>query len=138
MPVYARERKTTSIQYVATAQKIQAEILSYCMNEKRFSKKYRYVLVQDIINKSNELGDNVIGAKAIFPNTEEHVILRKRYLERAIVNCYQLENKFTLACRTVQSVTPDSLKNITSLLLDELTLLKNVLKSVKLVSNEKV
>ena len=138
MPVYKRERKTTATQYIATAQKLQVEILNYCMNEKRFSKKYRYILVQDIINKSNEFADNVVGSNAIFPNTEEKVALRKRYLERAIVNCYQLENKFLLACRTIESVTPDNLKNITSLLFDELILLKNTLKSVKLINGEKV
>ena len=86
MPVYARERKTTQAQYVATAQKLQAEIMIFCMNEKRFSKKYRFILVQDIINKSSEFADNVIGSNAVFPNTEEKLALRKRYLERAIIN----------------------------------------------------
>lgn len=136
MPVYARERKTTQAQYVATAQKLQAEIVIFCMNEKRFSKKYRFILVQDIINKSNEFADNVIGSNAVFPNTEEKLALRKRYLERAIINIDQLENKFLLACRVIKTVTPDNLKNITNLLLDELALLRATLKNAKLVGNE--
>ena len=136
MPVYARERKTTQAQYVATAQKLQAEIVIFCMNEKRFSKKYRFILVQDIINKSNEFADNVIGSNAVFPNTEEKLALRKRYLERAIINIDQLENKFLLACRVIKTVTPDNLKNITNLLLDELALLRATFKNAKLVGNE--
>ena len=138
MPVFKRERKTTAIQYIATAEKLQVEIVSYCMNEKHFSKKYRYIIVQDIVNKANELADNVMGSNAIFPNTDERLNLRKRYLERAIINCYQLENKFLLACRIINGVNPDNLKNITSLLLDELMLLKSTLKGTKLLSNEKV
>ena len=136
MPVYARERKTTQAQYVATAQKLQAEIMIFCMNEKRFSKKYRFMLVQDIINKSSEFADNVIGSNAVFPNTEEKLALRKRYLERAIINIDQLENKFLLACRVIKTVTPDNLKNITNLLLDELALLRATLKNAKLVGSE--
>ena len=136
MPVYARERKTTQAQYVATAQKLQAEIVIFCMNEKRFSKKYRFILVQDIINKSNEFADNVIGSNAVFPNTKERLALRKRYLERAIINIDQLENKFLLACRVIKTVTPDNLKNITNLLLDELALLRATFKNAKLVGNE--
>ena len=136
MPVYARERKTTQAQYVATAQKLQAEIMIFCMNEKRFSKKYRFILVQDIINKSSEFADNVIGSNAVFPNTEEKLALRKRYLERAIINIDQLENKFLLACRVIKTVTPDNLKNITNLLLDELALLRATLKNAKLVGSE--
>jgi len=136
MPVYARQRKTTQTQYIATAQKLQVEIVKYCMSEKHFPKKYRYILVQDIIDKANEFADNVIGSSAVFPNTEERLALRKRYLERAIINCNQLENKFLLACRIIEAVTPDNLKNITSLLLDELNLLKNALKNAKVINSE--
>ena len=136
MTVYKRERKTTQTQYITTGQKLQVEIVNYCMNEKRFSKKYRYILVQDIINKTNELADNIIGASAIFPNTEEKLLLRKRYLNGAIINCNQLENKFLLACRVIKDVTPDSLKNITSLLIDELALLRATLKNSKIINSE--
>ena len=137
MTIYARERKTTAIQYIVTVQKLQVEILSYVMKDKYFPKKYRYILVQDIMNKANELADNVIGSNSAFPNTEERLSLRKRYLDRAIINCRQLENKFLLACRVIKEVTPESLKNITGLLLEEIGLLKNTLKNTKLIEQQK-
>ena len=35
MPVYARERKETAIQYVVTAQKLQTIVIKFLMNEKK-------------------------------------------------------------------------------------------------------
>lgn len=138
MPIHKRERKTTAIQYIVTAQKLQVEVFNYVMKDKYFPKKCRYILVSDIMNKVNELADNVIGSDSVFPNTEERLNLRKRYLDRAIINCNQLETKFLLATRAIAKVTPDSLKNISSLLVDELALLKNALKAAKLIEQQKV
>lgn len=138
MSVYARERKETVTQYVVTAQKLQVITLQILMNEKKFPKKWRYILIQDAILKANELLDNVVAAHNIFPTTEERLKQRKQSLYNAVINCYQLENKLLCMVRTINGVTAETVSNITSLLLDEITLLKKAYKNAKIIGNKEV
>ena len=138
MPVYAKDRKETSIQYIVTAQKLQVAADRYVMNEKRVPKKWRYMLAQDVINKVSELLDNVVASNTVFPNTEERLALRKKYLQQAVINCFQLENKLLCMVRVIETVTPNSLSEITSLLSDEIALLKRVMQNAKIVGQKEV
>ncbi len=138
MPVYAKDRKETNIQYVVTAQKLQIATVRFVMNDKRVPKKWRYMLAQDIVNKVSELVDNVVGANTIFPNTEEKLDGRKKYLQRAIINAYQLENKLNALVRILETVTPNNLKEIISLLSDEIALLKKTHQNAKVVGQKEV
>ena len=134
MPVYAKDRKTTKLQYIVTAQKLQVAVIQYLMNDNHVPKKWRYMLAQDAILKVSELLDNVIASNTIFPNTEEKLALRKKYLQQALINCYQLENKMLCMVRTIQSVNAENLKQITSLLFDEVNLIKGASQNAKIIS----
>lgn len=134
MSVYAKDRKTTKLQYIVTAQKLQVAVIQYLMNDNHVPKKWRYMLAQDAILKVSELLDNVVASNTIFPNTEEKLTLRKKYLQQALINCYQLENKMLCMVRTIQSVNAENLKQITSLLFDEINLIKGASKNAKIIS----
>ena len=134
MSVYAKDRKTTKLQYIVTAQKLQVAVIQYLMNDNHVPKKWRYMLAQDAILKVSELLDNVIASNTIFPNTEEKLTLRKKYLQQALINCYQLENKMLCMVRTIQSVNAENLKQITSLLFDEVNLIKGASQNAKIIS----
>lgn len=134
MSVYAKDRKTTKLQYIVTAQKLQVTVIQYLMNDNHVPKKWRYMLAQDAILKVSELLDNVVASNTIFPNTEEKLTLRKKYLQQALINCYQLENKMLCMVRTIQSVNAENLKQITSLLFDEINLIKGASQNAKIIS----
>ncbi len=134
MSVYAKDRKTTKLQYIVTAQKLQVAVIQYLMNDNHVPKKWRYMLAQDAILKVSELLDNVVASNTIFPNTEEKLTLRKKYLQQALINCYQLENKMLCMVRTIQSVNAENLKQITSLLFDEVNLIKGASQNAKIIS----
>ena len=134
MSVYAKDRKTTKLQYIVTAQKLQVAVIQYLMNDNHVPKKWRYMLAQDAILKVSELLDNVVASNTIFPNTEEKLTLRKKYLQQALINCYQLENKMLCMVRTIQNVNAENLKQITSLLFDEVNLIKGASQNAKIIS----
>ena len=134
MSVYAKDRKITKLQYIVTAQKLQVAVIRYLMNDNHGPKKWRYMLAQDAILKVSELLDNVVASNTIFPNTEEKLTLRKKYLQQALINCYQLENKMLCMVRTIQSVNAENLKQITSLLFDEVNLIKGASQNAKIIS----
>ena len=134
MSVYAKDRKITKLQYIVTAQKLQVAVIQYLMNDNHVPKKWRYMLAQDAILKVSELLDNVVASNTIFPNTEEKLTLRKKYLQQALINCYQLENKMLCMVRTIQSVNAENLKQITSLLFDEVNLIKGASQNAKIIS----
>ena len=138
MPVYKKDRKETAIQYIVTAQLLQTAVIKYMMNEKRVPKKWRYMLARGAMLKASELLDNVIGSNAVFPSDEHKLQTRKDYLQAAICNAYQLESRLLCMIRCIQTVTPDSLKQISGLLLDEITLLKKTLKNAKIIGKAEV
>lgn len=138
MTVYKRNRKETATQYVVTAQELQVAVIRYVMNEKYVPKKWRYILVRDVIHVVSEIVNNVVGAHRTFPNTEERLVTRRHYLEKSSVMCYQLQSQLLCMVRTIDSVNADNLGGITSLLLSEVELLSKTLKNSHLVAQQEV
>lgn len=138
MTVYKRNRKETSTQYVVVAQNLQVAVIKYMMNEKYVPKKWRYMLAHGAMRISSDILDNVIGSYRTFPNTEERLLERKRYLDRAVVGCYQLQSRLLCMVRTIDTVNAENLGNITSLLLDEIELLSKTLKNSHIVGQQEV
>lgn len=91
------------------------------------------MLVQDAVNKVCELLDNVVASNSVYPNTEEKLQLRKKYLQTAAINAYQIENKFQCMVRVIETVKIKNLESIMSLLFDEVNLLKGAYQNAKLV-----
>lgn len=133
MAVYAKDRKKTATQYIVTAQALQTAVIKYLMNENHISKKWRYMLVQDAVNKVCELLDNVVASNSVYPNTEEKLQLQQKVFAGGGVNAYQLENKFQCMVRVIETVKIKNLETIMSLLFDEVNLLKGAYQNAKLV-----
>ena len=138
MTVYKRNRKETSTQYVVVAQNLQVAVIKYMMNERYVPKKWRYMLAHGAMRISSDILDNVIGGYRTFPNTEERLLERKRYLDKAVVGCYQLQSRLLCMVRTIDTVNAENLGNITSLLLDEIELLSKTLKNSHIVGQQEV
>ena len=138
MPVYKRNRKETATQYVVTAQQLQKVTIQYLMNEIRVPKKWRFVLAQEAIHTVCGILNNVIGAHNTFPNTQERLEERKKYLQRAYIGCYQLQNQLMCMINVIQTVTVGNLGEITGLLLDEIELLSKTIKNSHVVGGKEV
>lgn len=134
MTVYKRNRKETATQYIVTARQLQVSVIRYVMNNDYVPKHWRYILVKDVVHCVSELVNSVIGANKTFPNTAEKLAERRRYLDKAVVCCYQLQNYLQLMIdMKIGKTTADRLKNITGLLLSEIELLAKTAKNSKIV-----
>ena len=127
--VYKRFRGETETQFIINALELQSELTRYCTKEKIIPKKYRLLIGVPIINKVDELVDNITFANSIFPTNETEIEQRKEYQVKAIANCFQLQNYIVKLEKTVDSVTISSLDKIIDLLCVELNLLKAWKKS---------
>ena len=127
--VYKRFRGETKTQFIINALELQSELTRYCTKEKFIPKKYRLLIGVPIINKVDELVDNITFANSIFPTNETEIEQRKEYQVKAIANCFQLQNYIVKLEKTVDSVTISSLDKIIDLLCVELNLLKAWKKS---------
>lgn len=127
--VYKRFRGETETQFIINALELQSELTRYCTKEKFIPKKYRLLIGVPIINKVDELVDNITFANSIFPTNETEIEQRKEYQVKAIANCFQLQNYIVKLEKTVDSVTISSLDKIIDLLCVELNLLKAWKKS---------
>lgn len=124
--VYKRFRGTTGTQFEITALELQTEITKYCVNEKYVPKKWRLLIGIPLVNKVDELVDNISFANSIYltkNSAKEDVELRLRYQVKAIANCYQLQNLIIKLENTVDKVTIKSLDKIIDLLCVERNLL---------------
>ena len=132
--VFKRLRGTTGTQFEITALDLQTEITKYCVNEKYVPKKWRLLIGVPLINKVDELVDNISFANSIYvtkTSPESDFNLRRNYQIKAIANCYQLQNLIIKLENTVDKVTIKSLDKIIDLLCVERNLLLAWKKSTK-------
>lgn len=127
--VYKRLRGETETQFIMNALELQTQLTKYCVKEKFVPKKYRLLIGVPIINKVDELVDNITFANSIYPTNELEFQQRKEYQIKAIANCFQLQNYIVKLEKTIDSVTISSLESIIELLCVELNLLKAWKKS---------
>ena len=138
MAVYKRNRKETATQYVVTGQKLQRAVIQYVMNDKYVPKKWRLVLAQESINLACEMMNNIIAAHNTFPTAEDKLAIRKEYLRKAYINCYQLQDSLMCLENVIPTVTDKSLGEIASLLVDEIGLITKTGKNSKVINQQKV
>ena len=122
--VYKRFRGETEIQFIMTALDLQVEITKYVINRKHIPKAARLIVGLPLVEKIDEMVDNITFANWIYPKTQAELELRKEYQQKAIINCYQLQNKIIKAERCIDTVNIKSLEKIIDLLCKELPLLK--------------
>lgn len=127
--VHKRLRKETELQFLQTAWELQFELTKFIMREKNLPKKWRLVLGCPIIAKVDELVDNLNFANCIYPTKIEDVRLREQYQQRAIANCWQLQNKLVRMIECVETVKIEKMETIINLLSDTEILIKKWKKS---------
>ena len=125
-------RGETETQFIVNALELQSLLTQYCVKEKYVPKKYRLLIGVPIINKVDEMVDNITFANSIYPTNEAELQERKRYQVRASANCFRLQNYIIKLEKTIDSVTISSLDKIIDLLCIELNLLKAWKKSDKI------
>lgn len=130
--VFKRYRKDTELQFMLTALDLQVAVTKYAMSDKKIPKKWRIVLGVPLVEKVDEMMDNITMANSIFPDSEESMALRRRYQDLAIGNCYQLHNKLNRTLQCVSTVTIENLTPIIDLWNKEVSLLKRWKKSDKI------
>ena len=129
-------RGETETQFIVNALELQSLLTQYCVKEKYVPKKYRLLIGVPIINKVDEMVDNITFANSIYPTNEAELQERKRYQVRAIANCFQLQNYIIKLEKTIDSVTISSLDKIIDLLCIELNFLKAWKKTDKIRSSK--
>ena len=129
--VHKRLRKETELQFLQTAWELQFELTKYVMKEKNLPKKWRLILACPIIAKVDELVDNLNYANCIYPTKIEDVRLREQYQQKAIANCWQLQNKLVRMIECVETVKIEKMERIINLLSDAEILIKKWKKSDK-------
>ena len=129
--VHKRLRKETELQFMKTAWDLQIELTKFVMKEKNLPKKWRLIIACPIIEKVDELVDNLNYANCIYPTCVEDVKLREKYQQKAIANCWQLQNKLVRMIECVETVKIEKMENIINLLSDCEILIKKWRKSDK-------
>lgn len=131
--VYKRFRGETPTQFEINAIKLQTLVAKFCVKEKFMPKKYRLLLGIPLVNKSDELMDNIVFANSIYVTNEREATLRKSYQTKAIACCYQLQNLIVKLESTVDTVKIENLEEIIETLCQERLLLLAWRNSEKVV-----
>ena len=129
--VHKRLRKETELQFLKSAWELQFELTKFVMREKNLPKKWRLIIAQPIIAKVDELIDNLNFANCIYPMRINDAILREQYQQKAIANCWQLQNKLVRMIECVETVKIEKMENIINHLSDCEILIKKWKKSDK-------
>ena len=96
------------------------------------------MLAQGGINLVCEMVNNIIAAHNTFPNTEEKLAIRKEYLRKAFVCCYQIQQHLLCMINVIPTVKVSNLEEIMSLLVDEIGLITKTGKNSKVVKQQEV
>ena len=129
--VHKRLRKETELQFLKSAWELQFELTKFVMREKNLPKKWRLIIAQPIIAKVDELIDNLNFANCIYPTRINDAILREQYQQKAIANCWQLQNKLVRMIECIETVKIEKMENIINHLSDCEILIKKWKKSDK-------
>ena len=127
--VHKRLRKETELQFMQTAWELQFELTKFVMREKNLPKKWRLVLGCPIVEKVDELVDNLTYANCIYPTSISDVELREKYQQMAVANCWQLQNKLVRMIECVETVKIEKIETVINLLSDAENLIKKWKKS---------
>jgi len=99
----------------------------------RVPKSYRFTFAQPMALTARSMVYNIVTADAFYPNTQENVSARKRYLTLAIADCEQLYQDLQCMMATGLPITAASLDALNEMLDAEINLLKGARKGVKLI-----
>ena len=128
MSVLKRFRSESPFAVRDEARKLEIKIIKLCMNEKYFSKRYRFILTVDIIQDAHKLADYIEAANKL-DLTEATSKRRLMYQKEAIVRIEYILRKFILAEELGFTIPEASLKELGEDLVKEEKLIKNWIES---------
>jgi len=103
------------------------------LQESAVPKRYRLTNGLPTIEAARSIVYNINRADCFYPNREENVIERKKYLTLAIADCEQLCLDLQCMLKMNLPVKPSCLENLIGMLDEEIELLKGARKRVRLV-----
>lgn len=116
--VYARNRKQTPFDPLDFAAALQDAITKQCGDERYVPKKWRLLLGQDLLKKTDELMDNVMYANGLNTKEERQRKLRQDYQRMAYINCDQIDRKLARLIEVVPTANAGGMHDILKLLAD--------------------
>ena len=129
--VFARNKQETELLFLVKARELQQEITKFVMREHVLPKKWRLAIGLDLIKKVDELVDNITYANTVRAINSDLKLMRQKYQQLALANCFQLQNRMVRAEKCVQTVTPEIKARIIELINHEWNLLRAWVKSEK-------
>ena len=128
MSVLARFRSESPFEVRENARKIEVRIIKLCMNEKYFPKRYRFILVTDIINDAHKMVDYIEAAN-IIPLTEDFHMKRIMYQKESYIRIENIFRKLILAEELGFTIPEATLIELGEALKKEEGLIKNWIES---------
>lgn len=94
MSVIKSKRGESKMQFLSTAMDLEVFTLKACLD---FSKRYTFLLTNEISDLSKSIFDNVKRANSIYPKTKDEVKLRRQMLLLAYADCQCLISQIQIA-----------------------------------------
>ncbi|MGO5592785.1 hypothetical protein [Acidaminococcus sp. HCP3S3_G9_1] len=100
MAIPKSKRSTTPLSVLVEADILVCYTIQLCTDEKRFPKRYRWCLTQQIVNSAVEAKANMAKANSVFVNDTETAKLRRLYQQKALAELAALSATMDTAFKT--------------------------------------
>ena len=131
--VYARKRSLSEYEFYSNALALRNEVTRVAMNERMVPKRYRFIYAVPLVEMGRSLVYNINRADQFYPNSEENVIERRRYLTLAVADveqvCLELQSMMELGL----PIDVRRLEELVKTCEREIALLRGARKNVRLV-----
>lgn len=86
MAIPKSKRTTTPLSVLVEADTLACYTILICTDERRFPKRYRWCLTQQIIDAAVRAKMHIANANSVYVNDHESAILRRTYQQKAIAD----------------------------------------------------
>jgi len=86
MSIPQSKRTSTPLTVLVEASKLVSYTILICTDEKRFPKRYRWCLTQQIIEAAVQAKIHIAKANSVYVNDHESAVLRRTYQQEAIAD----------------------------------------------------
>lgn len=108
MSVPKSKRKQSELDVLVEADTLATYTIKLCTNEKKFPKRYRWCITQQIVSAAVSVAKYTSMANAIVANTEDSFWLRQSYQQHAIAEIDGLLTMMDISYRTFSSLRNQS------------------------------
>lgn len=130
--VYQRNRNLSNFEYYNSAIAPRAEVTKLAVSNS-IPKAYRFVFAVPMAETARGIVYNIVKADSFYPNTEENVTARKRYLTLAVADCEQLVQDIQCLLSMGLPVKASRVEAIIDDVEKEIKLIKGARNGVKLI-----